>query len=54
MGEMKMQKKVLIGKPEEKRLLERPRQRWEDNIKLDRTDIKYDGVDRILLPEDRD
>jgi hypothetical protein len=27
--------KVLVGKPEGKRLLRRPRRRWEDNIKMD-------------------
>jgi hypothetical protein len=32
---------ILVGKPEEKRLLERPRRMWEDNIKMY---IRYGGV----------
>ena len=30
---------VLVGKPEEKRLLGRPRRRWEDNIKMDLQEV---------------
>jgi hypothetical protein len=33
MGERRGVYKVLVGKPEEKRLLGKPRRRWEDNIK---------------------
>jgi hypothetical protein len=35
MGEMRKVYRMLVGKPEEKRLLGRPRRRWEDNIKMD-------------------
>jgi len=35
MGEGRGVHRVLVGKPEEKRLLGRPRRRWEDNIKID-------------------
>jgi hypothetical protein len=35
MGERRGEYRVLVGKPEGKRLLERPRRRWEDNIKID-------------------
>jgi hypothetical protein len=35
MGENKNAYRILIGKPEEKRPLGRPRRRWEDNIKMD-------------------
>jgi hypothetical protein len=35
---------ILVGKPEEKRLLERPRRRWEYNIKTDRREIVYEHV----------
>jgi len=35
MGEMGGVYRVLVGKPEGKRLLGRPRRRWEDNIKMD-------------------
>jgi hypothetical protein len=35
MGERRGVYRVLVGKPEEKRPLGRPRRRWEDNIKID-------------------
>jgi len=35
MGERRSVYRVMVGKPEEKRLLGRPRRRWEDNIKMD-------------------
>jgi hypothetical protein len=35
MGEDRGEHRVLVGKPEEKRPLGRPRRRWEDNIKMD-------------------
>jgi hypothetical protein len=34
----------LVGRPEGKRLLGRPRRRWEDNIKMDLREIEIDGV----------
>jgi hypothetical protein len=39
--------RVLVGKPEGKRPLERTRQRWEDNIKMDLQQVGCDGMDRI-------
>ena len=46
--------KVLVGKPEGKRLLGRPRCRWEDNIKMDLEEVgRYCG-DWIGLAQDRD
>jgi len=39
----------LIGKPEVKRLLERPRYGWEDNIRMDLWGIGWEGVHRIRL-----
>jgi hypothetical protein len=42
-----------VGKPEGKRLLGRPRRRWVDNIKIDLTEIVWDGMDRIDLTQDR-
>jgi hypothetical protein len=36
---------VLVGKPEEKRPLGRPRRRWVDNIKMDLREIGWDGFD---------
>jgi hypothetical protein len=46
--------RVLVGKPEEKRPLERPRHRWEDGIKIDLREIGWGGVEWIHLAEDRD
>jgi hypothetical protein len=46
--------RILMGKPEEKSTLRRPRHRWEDNIKMDLREIGWDGVDWIDLAEDRD
>jgi hypothetical protein len=43
----------LVGRPEGKRPLERPRHRWEDNIKLDFTEIRTDGSNWIRLAQDR-
>ena len=44
----------LMGKPEGKRPLGRPRRRWEDNIKMDLQEIGYGGMDWIELAQDRD
>jgi len=46
--------RVLMGKPEGKRPLGRPRRRWEDNIKKDLQEVGFGDVDRIELAEDRD
>ena len=46
--------KVLVGKPEGKRPLRRPRRRWEDNIKMDLQEVGRDCEDRMELAEDRD
>jgi hypothetical protein len=43
-----------VGKPEEKRLLCRPRGRWLDNIKMDRREIGWGGMDWIDLAQDRE
>ena len=45
--------KVLVGKPESKRLLGRPRRRWEDNIKMDLREVGCDPGEWIDL-EDSD
>jgi hypothetical protein len=37
--------RVLVGKPEGKRPLERPRNRWEDNIKMDLQEVGCGGMD---------
>jgi hypothetical protein len=43
MGEERKVYKVLVGKPEGKRLLERPRRRWEDGIRMDLREIGLGG-----------
>ncbi|KAJ4444290.1 hypothetical protein ANN_06082, partial [Periplaneta americana] len=44
----------VVGRPEGKRPLERPRRRWEDNIKMDLREVGYDDRDWINLAQDRD
>jgi len=44
---------VLVGRPEDKRPLRRPRRWWEDNIKMDLTEIEIDGENWIQLAQDR-
>jgi hypothetical protein len=44
--------RVLVGRPESKRPLGRPRRRWEDNIKLDLREIGIDGTNWIQLARD--
>jgi hypothetical protein len=46
--------RVLVGKPDGKRPLGRLRRRWEDNIKMDLQEVKYEGTDWIELAQDRD
>jgi hypothetical protein len=45
---------ILVGKPEGKRPLRRPRRRWVDNIKMDVREIEWGGIDWIKLTQDRD
>jgi hypothetical protein len=45
--------RLLVGKPEGKKPLGRPRHRWVDNIKMDLLDIGWDSVDWIGLAQDR-
>jgi hypothetical protein len=44
----------LVGKPEGKRPLGRPRRKWEDNIKMNLREIGFEGVNWIHLPQERD
>ena len=54
MGEGRGVHRVLIGKPEGKRPLGRPRRRWEDNIKMDLREVGGGGGDWMELAHDRD
>jgi hypothetical protein len=54
MGEVRNVYRVLVGKPEGKSPLERPRHRWEDGIKMDLKEIGCGGVEWIHLAQDRD
>jgi hypothetical protein len=54
MGENRNAYRLLVGKPEGKRPLGRPRCRWADNIKIDLLEIGWGGVDWIGLAQDRD
>jgi hypothetical protein len=45
---------VLVGKPEGKRPLVRPRRRWEDGIRMDLREIGWGSVEWIQLAKDRD
>jgi hypothetical protein len=53
-GEKRIAYRILVGKPERKRPLERPRLTWVDNIKMDLTETKWDGLDWIDVAQDRD
>jgi len=54
MGERRVVYRVLVGKPEGKRLLGGPRRRWEDNIKMDLQEVGCGGMDWIELAQDSD
>ena len=54
MGEGRGVHRVLVGKPEGKRPLGRPRRRWEDNIKTDLQDVGRGCGDWMELARDRD
>jgi len=53
-GEGRGVHRVLVGEPEGKRPLGRPRRRWEDNIKIDLQEVGCGGLDWIELAQDRD
>jgi hypothetical protein len=54
MGERRGAYRALAGKPEGRRPLERPRCRWEDNIKIDLLEVGWESMDWINLVQDRD
>jgi len=54
MGERRGIYRVLVGKPEGKTPLGRPRHRWEDNIKMDLQEMVCGDMDWIKLAQDRE
>jgi hypothetical protein len=54
MGEERVLYRVLVGKPEGKRPMERPRRRWVDNIRMDLQEVGCGYVDWIGWAQDRD
>jgi len=54
MGEERGAYRALVGKPEGRRPLGRPRRRWVDNIRMDLQEVGCGYMDRIELTQDRD
>ena len=54
MGEDRVVHRLLVGKPQGKRPLGRPRCRWEDNIKMDLQEVGGGLGDWMKLAQDRD
>jgi hypothetical protein len=54
MGKERGVYRVLVGKPEGKRPMERPKRRWKDNIKIDLQKVYCAGMEWIGLAQDRD
>jgi hypothetical protein len=54
MGENRNAYRILVGKPEEKRTLGRPKGRWEDVIKMDLREIGWGVMGRISVAQARD
>jgi hypothetical protein len=54
MGEGTGAYRILVGRPEGRRPLGRPRCRWEDNIKMDLQEVRWGGMDWIDTAQDRD
>jgi hypothetical protein len=53
MGERTGAYRALVGKPEGRRPLGRPRRRWENNIKMDLREVGWGGMEWIDLAQDR-
>jgi hypothetical protein len=54
MGEGRDAYRGLVGRPEDRRPLGRPRRRWEDSIKMDLQEVGWGGMDWIDMAQDRD
>jgi hypothetical protein len=53
-GGKKSAYRILVGRPEGRRPLGRPKRRWEDNIKIDLQEVGWAAMDWIELTQDRD
>jgi hypothetical protein len=54
MGEKRNACRILVGKPQGKRPLGRPRRTWVDNFKMDLKEIEWHDMDCIDLAQDKD
>jgi hypothetical protein len=54
MGDRRGAHRALMGKPEGRRALKRPRCRWEDNIKMDLREVGWGAIGWIDLAQDKD
>jgi len=54
MGDRRVVYRGLVGRPEGKRPLGRPKRRWKDNIKMGVREVGCEGMDWIELAQDRD
>jgi hypothetical protein len=54
MGEGRGAYRILVGRPEGRRPIERPRRIWEDNIKMDLEEVGWVSMDWFDLAQDRD
>jgi hypothetical protein len=54
MAEKRNTCRIFVGMPEGKKLIGRPRRRWENNIKTDCKEIEWYGVDWIDLAQEKD
>jgi hypothetical protein len=53
MGEKRGAYRILVGRPEGRRPLRRPRRRWENNIKMDLREVGWVGMNWIKVAQDR-
>jgi hypothetical protein len=53
MGKKRNAYRILVGNPEGKKPLGRPRRRWVDNIRMDLREIGWDGVEWMDVAQDR-
>jgi hypothetical protein len=54
LGQMRSAHRILVGKPEGTRTVRRLQRKWEDNNKIDVREIKWNGMDWIVLARNRD